>query len=259
MMTKFLKEEVVIIGKANPHGSKKYKETVCTGAVTMDGELRRIYPVPFRYLEKEKQFERWDILQVAWSKSTDSTRPESFKLKNEDSFEIIGKITSSKEKRNIIKKVQSDSIEDIEGLLKSGKKSLAMIQIRNAEIYAKLNDKKEEDTVDNQLDFFLKSINPLKNVPYSFHLKYNCYSDKCKKRKHNQIYLAWDPYETLRKLMVDPKYQNPVEEVIDRHKKLRLNESKFEIYLLLTTHFRFPRWMIGGIYNCKKVSQLSLL
>jgi hypothetical protein len=45
-------KQVLIIGRASPEPSKKHIETVCTGGITADGEVLRLYPIPLRYLEK---------------------------------------------------------------------------------------------------------------------------------------------------------------------------------------------------------------
>lgn len=68
--------EVLIWGKTTPELSLKHYETVCTGGVLEDGRFVRLYPIPFRFLEK--QFKKYQKIRVRMKKSTKDHRPESY-------------------------------------------------------------------------------------------------------------------------------------------------------------------------------------
>ena len=68
---------MLVVVRTYPDPSEKYDETVCTAAITDGGEWRRLYPVPLRYLEREKQYRTWTIIQVSVLPSSADDRPES--------------------------------------------------------------------------------------------------------------------------------------------------------------------------------------
>ncbi len=58
------KHRICILVKAYPQPSQKYEETVCCAGVTEDGRFLRLYPIPYRRLKKEQQFQRFDWVEM---------------------------------------------------------------------------------------------------------------------------------------------------------------------------------------------------
>lgn len=87
-----MKEKVLIVVKAYPAISTKYRETVCTAGITEDGRWIRIYPVPFRLLEYEKRYKKYDWILVDLVKHEKDFRPESYRPVNFNTTEHLGKI-----------------------------------------------------------------------------------------------------------------------------------------------------------------------
>jgi len=85
--------KVLITVKTYPTLSKKYDELVCTAGFREDGSWIRIYPVPFRKLDYQKRYEKWQWIELDLEKNTNDFRPESFKPKNIDAdIKILDKI-----------------------------------------------------------------------------------------------------------------------------------------------------------------------
>ena len=57
-------KRALIIGRASPEPSRKHIETVCTGGITEQGDVLRLYPIPLRYLRKGEQVQIVDLGQV---------------------------------------------------------------------------------------------------------------------------------------------------------------------------------------------------
>jgi hypothetical protein len=71
---------VRILVKAFPQPSKKHEETVCCAGVTEDGtRLLRLFPIRYRRLAQEHQFERFDLVEMIATKASDP-RPESYRV-----------------------------------------------------------------------------------------------------------------------------------------------------------------------------------
>lgn len=74
------KEKILILAKTYPSPSAQYCETSCIAGITENGAMRRIYPVPFRYLENAQHFSKWQWIEARTRKSKDDHRPESFRI-----------------------------------------------------------------------------------------------------------------------------------------------------------------------------------
>lgn len=82
------KTKVLIAVKTYPTLSEKYDELVCTAGFLEDGSWIRIYPVPFRKLDYEGQYKKWQWTEIDIVKNESDFRPESFRPNNIDE-EII--------------------------------------------------------------------------------------------------------------------------------------------------------------------------
>lgn len=71
------RERVLITVKTYPTLSRKYGETVCTAGVREDGSWMRIYPVPFRRLEDEEQYRKFDWIEADFVRGRFDPRPET--------------------------------------------------------------------------------------------------------------------------------------------------------------------------------------
>ncbi len=84
---------VLIAVKTYPTLSSKYDELVCTAGFLEDGSWVRIYPIPFRKLEYDKQYRKYDWVEVDLERNASDFRLERYKPKSIDStFKIVGHI-----------------------------------------------------------------------------------------------------------------------------------------------------------------------
>ena len=88
-------EKILIIAKTYPTPSSGNVETTCVAAVGANGELRRVFPVPFRLLPMERQFTKWQWITARFRSPTNDHRPESRRI-DVDSL-IVGDSVSSKQ------------------------------------------------------------------------------------------------------------------------------------------------------------------
>lgn len=75
-----MRDECMILIKAQPHRSSRYFETVCCAGVGRDRKWRRQYPVPFRILKDGQKFGRWEWITYEYVKPKDDRRAESQKV-----------------------------------------------------------------------------------------------------------------------------------------------------------------------------------
>jgi len=75
------KMRVLVTVKAYPALSRRYGETVCVAGAQVDTELRRwirLYPVGYRELPRDDQFQKYQLVDLEVSKASDG-RPESYR------------------------------------------------------------------------------------------------------------------------------------------------------------------------------------
>lgn len=72
---------VLITVKAAPQPSANHGDTVCVAGLRLeDGgpEWIRLYPIPFRYLEADAKFKKYDIVKLKVTPTQKDRRPESY-------------------------------------------------------------------------------------------------------------------------------------------------------------------------------------
>ena len=81
---------VFITVKTYPTLSKKYDELVCTAGILDDGSWVRIYPLPFRKLDYENRYKKYQWMELPLAKNTSDPRPESFRPTDISKIQLIG-------------------------------------------------------------------------------------------------------------------------------------------------------------------------
>lgn len=77
-------ERILIAVKTYPALSQKYDELVCTAGFREDGNWVRIYPIPFRKLDYDSRYSKYQWIELHLVKNTSDPRPESYKPTNYD-------------------------------------------------------------------------------------------------------------------------------------------------------------------------------
>lgn len=90
-----MKTKVLITVKTYPSLSKKYDELVCTAGFKEDGSWIRIYPIPYRKLEDEKQYKKWQWIEIDLVKRSQDFRPESYRPTSENPDIHIGEFLTT--------------------------------------------------------------------------------------------------------------------------------------------------------------------
>jgi len=83
------RKRVYITVKTYPTLSEKYDELVCTAGICEDGSWIRLYPLPFRKLDNEQKYKKWQWIEVDVEKNTSDFRSESYKVLNIDTVKIF--------------------------------------------------------------------------------------------------------------------------------------------------------------------------
>lgn len=180
-------EQILIVAKTYPTPSAKYDETVCTAGLRKNGSWVRIYPVPFRKLDYDKQYKKYQWIEVDISRNQKDFRPESYKLRRHDDIRILGEIPPDKDgtwqkRREILcKNVYHNKASLLKDACNTAKHtSLAVFKpasITDLKCVASKERDWNKNTIASinaralQVDLFMGAQNPfevVKKVPYEF-------------------------------------------------------------------------------------------
>jgi hypothetical protein len=101
------RKRVYITVKTYPTLSEKYDELVCTAGICEDGSWIRLYPLPFRKLDSDQKYKKWQWIEADIERNKSDFRPESYKILNIDNLTVIpsrsDKVNWDERKRIIFK------------------------------------------------------------------------------------------------------------------------------------------------------------
>lgn len=105
--------KVLIAVKTYPSLSSKYDELVCTAGFLENGSWIRIFPIPFRKLEYDKRYSKYDWVEIDLTNNSGDFRPESYKPRSiENAFNVVGHIDThnnwQQRKDIVLKKVYTN-------------------------------------------------------------------------------------------------------------------------------------------------------
>jgi hypothetical protein len=243
--------DVLVNCKTYPAVSTKYTETVCTGGIARDGSFTRLYPIPFRFLDEEQQYDRWDVIRVPVYRDTKDQRPESWHIESGDRIKIIDKIKSEQKRWEWMHKSIYESTEKMEAAgITNG-----LVEIEPAELYWKPEVKKWSASqlqvlTQGNLFYTESQMQSLADrVPWQFKLRFK---EKSTGREFDQKVLAWSYYQGYRRQLQNlGDEQAALTAVRDKVYQSIKNPDK-AVFAIFGTHSLYKHWMISGLYHVPK-------
>ncbi|GAI75875.1 unnamed protein product, partial [marine sediment metagenome] len=111
-MSGYQQKRVLVTAKTYPTPASKGAEVSCTAGITDDGKWIRLFPIPFRLMGGDKQFSKYQWIEVATKKSTDP-RKESFEV-DPDTLQIVSDPLPTKDawkaRKDLILRLQTPSL-----------------------------------------------------------------------------------------------------------------------------------------------------
>lgn len=201
-------EKILILAKTYPSPSAKYVETSCVAGISQGGSMRRLYPVPFRMIEENLQFKKWQWIDVRVEKAAKDHRPESHRL-YVDTISCGEVIDTRKEwasRWEWLDKIPTfDSFDAIEAGRHNDRLSIALLcpkRILGLEISKSRNqdwtEEEKEKLMREQMqgDLFSETeakrqVNELRKVPFDFYYRYVCDTPEGEKEYRHKI-VDWE-------------------------------------------------------------------
>ncbi len=235
-------EEAVVLVKAAPLPSSRYKETVCCAAMTDRGEWLRLYPIRYRVLPPEKRFRRWDRIRFRWRPPTNDSRPESRRI-NEDSLVVLGRL-KERERGAFVAPSVVDSLKAV----RRRNMSFALLRVeilefiitpKPASAYAKEKRRFQAETRQGDLLESGEFI-PYRPCPFRFQYRYDCADGErtgtCQDWETDATFFRW-------------RYRYGQEKALAlMHKRFGEEYRSKGVLFAMGTHFRYRNtWLINGI------------
>ncbi|MCL7420857.1 MAG: hypothetical protein M8364_08145 [Methylobacter sp.] len=263
MLEKPIKEKLWILVKAYPQPSQKYQETVCCAGITEDGRLLRLYPIRYRHLDKEQQFDRFDHVEMAiWKSHSDrDKRPESYKV-DESSILILhkGKNANSESKYHLWSPFVSHSLESLKEEQIKTMKSLGIIKpdTNSLKFLAKPFKKESAEAQElaqstyDQYSLLEQSLNPLAQPEYVFYFRF--LSDG---KSHEMQIHDWEVQATY--ISYKKKYKGEAEALKMMGKFYNQDLLNSNPHFIMGNMLRSPKqFMIIGVLRSKDTAQATL-
>lgn len=255
-MTKFIKnvitEDLLVLTKTYPNPSMNYCETSCVAAINEKGELRRLYPIPFRFLQKEKQFKKWQWIKSKIEKSPDK-RPESHHIDVVclTTGETISTDNHWSNRINLINHLIFPSFTELEKCRIAEKCSMGFIRPENVKF--NLVKRKDTEWSDREVSYLqqqglfdtsdIKNKTILKKIPYEFRYSFN-EETECGIQTYDFMITDWEICQFF--WMCQDRYGTSWE-IYFRQKMEEYLPSK-DLILMMGTIHRFPdKWLIIGV------------
>jgi len=187
--------------------SAKYIETVCVGGINDRAEWRRLVPMPLRYLEDERRFRTYDVIEVQLGPSSDgrleTRRPHTPTLR------VVDHLDGWPARCDWVRPTVLPSLHALE----SQDKTLAPVSV--AEILDFIAKPTSPDWTPAQKDKLRQAQlfdeqKPLEKVPFEFRFRWR--DDEG--GEHNSLVLAWEMLQTYREYR--RRYPNPLDVMRDK-------------------------------------------
>ena len=173
--------KVLISVKTYPTISEKYDELVCTAGFTEDGNFIRIYPISYRKLAYDKQYKKYQWIDIELIKNTKDFRKESYRPLSLDTIPVpcelmdTGKNRDWSERKKIVLKNVYTNMDTLIAQARKDATSLAVFKPTKIKRFTweavEREWSKEKMASLNQMNIFEKKDDGFKVVsklPYKF-------------------------------------------------------------------------------------------
>lgn len=259
MISKFAEKKVLIVVRTYPVPARKGVEVSCTAGITENGQWIRIFPIPYRLLDQDKRFRKYQWIKVSAKKATDD-RPESYEIR-QDSIEILGDPLPSKNyweaRKDILfphrehclcclKQKRDKAGFPTLGLFRPGKIKRLLIA---PDVPTWTNQQRQ---ILEQADLFTEQPKTsLEKVPYRFQYEFRCDEKTC--AGHTLICTDWEMGQSWRKW--SRQYQSEWKKKFQQKYETEMIHKNDTHFFVGTLRGHPHTWIIVGLFYPKNTMQ----
>jgi hypothetical protein len=250
--------EILIVARTYPAPAKQGIEVSCTGGITADGRWIRLFPVPYRFLDHDKRFRKYQWIKVPIKKASDH-RPESYKL-DCDALNILTEplktVDNWKARKEIIAPLEAPSLCALQSERnEKGYPTLGFFKPRAIKRLVIEKDSGQWSKAEIERlrapDLFGKTpAQELEKLPYKFSYEFLCADPEC--CGHQLMCTDWEMGQSYRKW----SRSYPDWEAVFRQRYEREMIEKFDTHFFVGTVHKHPdAWIIIGLFYPPKIPQ----
>lgn len=248
--------KVMVLVKASPQPSATYGDTVCVaGVVLAPGPLRwvRLYPVPFRYMDGDRQFKKYEVIDVKVRDAGADKRQESLKI-DAQSLKIEGHIDGWERRSRWVEPLDVAGMCEIRAAVQRDINVVSLGAVRPREVHQLEIEEHPGWTVAEQArferyaqqgDLFSETPPQLLDPPRKVvRLVYSCAAPECP--GHRQRIIDWELTALQRRL------RNQPDSVLDQAIQERFMDNMY------ASHKR-PLIFVGNQENVARRASFTVL
>ena len=257
-MAEWVANRILITVRTYPVPARKGIEVSCTGGITDSGEWIRLFPVPYRFLEEDRRFRKYQWINVSVAKSKNDTRPESF-TPNLDTLTIGERLSTAdnwRARREIVRPLMRPSLCAIQherdakrsptlGIFKPGQITRLVIE-----------DAEQASWTPGQLNtlrqipmFQSAPAQELEKIPFDFKYQFCCSASSCS--GHTLTCFDWEMGQAYRRWrrQYGDNWERPFR---SRFESEMINKN--DTHLFVGNLHQFPTsWIIVGLFYPPKL------
>lgn len=245
--------QLVVTVKAYPSASVKYGETVCVAGIRTDTPSPRwvrLYPVDFRDLPFDRQFNKWSEIGVSVTASSDS-RPESVKP-DTSTIQVVRGLSSARdwaERRPLVEPLIVDSMCGV--LERQREDGASLAAFRPHTVFDVLVEKETDDWTQGQLDslsklsLFAQDKQTLEKIPWRWKYHYSCGPD-C--NGHRQTIIDWEIHQAWRKWRGRYGSEGAAQRVRDKWLKELAGSDRDTVFFVGNQRAHPEGFLVLGVY-----------
>ena len=256
-------KRVLITVRTYPVPAHQGIEVSCTAGITDTGEWVRLFPIPYRFLDQDKRFTKYQWIDVQVTRPRSDARPESYRLRI-DSIECrdtIGTADNWRARKKIIFPLRRNSLCEIVEARRNGGPTLGFFKPAQIKRLAITPAKppnwtpKEEAMLRQQLlGFEAAPKTPLEKIPHVFQYEFRCMEATC--RGHKIMCTDWEMAQSYRRWRDD--YGNGWEGKFRQRYEREMIEKNDTYFYVGNIHQHPDNWLIVGLFYPPKPSIADL-
>ena len=259
-MAKWASKKILVTVRTYPTPARKGIETSCTVGVTESGDWIRLHPIPYRYMEDDQRFVKYQWIEARVRKASDHRR-ESY-TPDLDTIQVISGTLGTERnwaaRREIVEPLLAESMC---ALQRQGSSGPTLGLVRPREITRlRIRPDKPDWTPNEQRKLQQRPLDgpvpkQLEKIPFKFSYEYLCADASCIKG-HKQRCTDWEMLQAYRswRQRYGEDWEGPF-----RNRFEREMIEKLDTHFYVGTHSQFPTWMVVGLFYPPRVIQSSFL
>lgn len=245
-------KRILITVRTYPVPARRGVEVSCTAGITEDGQWIRLFPVPYRFLDADRRFKKYQWIDVSVKKASEDNRPESYKL-NADSINILSQVSTTRRwqdrkdlvfplKRHClccIKQEQEEGGSPTLGVFKPGNIQQFLIEPTETEW-----THEQRSLLGQQVMFQEGPEHELEKIPYNFRYEFQCDESSC--NGHSLSCTDWEMGQAYRSWR--RQYGDNWEQKFRQRFETEMI-SRYDTHFYVGTVHRYPQsWIIVGLF-----------